>query len=149
MILLTLRSLLQMLKGNPGQKSFEQNHENRCTFSYPNLVFVFMASVNYISRCHGSFLCHMSWPLMRALMGNNAMNALYTQRRKKLKYWKPIPGLRLQRWRGACRLPLWDICRGGQWGLCRSVPAGKTLSNYLGILYINYVGIYISPKNAS
>ncbi len=35
---------------------------NRCTFSYPNRVFVFMASVNYISRCHGSILncitCH-------------------------------------------------------------------------------------------
>ncbi len=35
---------------------------NRCTFSYPNWVFVFMASVNYISRCHASFLncvtCH-------------------------------------------------------------------------------------------
>ncbi len=27
----------------------------RCTFSYPNWVFVFMASVNYIWRCHGSF----------------------------------------------------------------------------------------------
>ncbi len=35
---------------------------NRCTFSYPNWVFVFMGSVNYISRWHGSFLncvtCH-------------------------------------------------------------------------------------------
>ncbi len=34
----------------------------RCTLSNPNWVFVFMASVNYISRCHGSFLncvtCH-------------------------------------------------------------------------------------------
>ncbi len=28
----------------------------RCTFSYLNWVFVFMASVNYISGCHGSFL---------------------------------------------------------------------------------------------
>ncbi len=24
----------------------------RCTLSYPNWVFVFMASVNYTSRCH-------------------------------------------------------------------------------------------------
>ncbi len=35
---------------------------DRCTLSYPNWVFVFMASVNYISRCHDSFLncvtCH-------------------------------------------------------------------------------------------
>ncbi len=34
----------------------------RCTFSYPTWVFVFIASVNYKSRCHGSFLnsvtCH-------------------------------------------------------------------------------------------
>ncbi len=34
----------------------------RCTLSYPNWVFVFMASVNYISRCHVTFMscvtCH-------------------------------------------------------------------------------------------
>ncbi len=45
----------------------------RCTFSYPNRVFVFMASVNYISRCHGSFLnyvtCHdLYWGHWRETM---------------------------------------------------------------------------------
>ncbi len=49
----------------------------RCTFSYPSWVFVFMASVNY-NRMPWLYseLYHISWPLLRALMGNNTMNAL-------------------------------------------------------------------------
>ncbi len=45
----------------------------RCTLSYLNWVFVFMASVNYISRCNGSTLNCVT---LRELMGNNTMNAL-------------------------------------------------------------------------
>ncbi len=43
-----------------------------------------------------SELCPMSWTLLRALMGNNTMNALLLT--KKENYWQPIPVLRLQRW---------------------------------------------------
>ncbi len=65
-------------------EEFNRGTNFRCTFSYPNWVFVFMASVNYISRCHGSFLnyvtCHeLYWGHW---WETNAMNALYTQRRK-------------------------------------------------------------------
>ena len=73
----------------------------RCTFSYPNWMFVFMASVNHISRCHGSFLncvtCHdLFWghwwetmPWMPFIWSNLLFNVFSTQ---WLPIWCPIAG---------------------------------------------------------